>query len=260
MSTRSSILATAKPGSKRPLKSCPRWQARIPEGVVEMRAHYLLIGFATAVIAAWLLGSCAENPTDVPIPNKAPVVSISAGPIRDSVDVFIVTFNWNASDEDGQISHFFFAFDDRFGELFRGTCFPGDVAEPCRVGRVPLSRQELGPQRSVRLTDHLEMMGKLMNQRGFQAGRSRRHAHVDDAGRLVVPGKIIEDRRRFEPQVPHAIRHGRAGADESGVDGLGQGFAFRFEGDEKSWKTLRNSLPAHRLRRRCSIRTKPTFT
>jgi hypothetical protein len=77
-----------------------------------MRGHYSLIGFAAAVLAAWFLGSCSENPSDVPIPNRAPVVSVSAGPIRDSVDVFIVTFNWNASDDDGQVSHFLFAFDD----------------------------------------------------------------------------------------------------------------------------------------------------
>jgi hypothetical protein len=70
------------------------------------------MGLGAVVAAAWLLGSCAESPTDVPIPNQRPAVSISAGPIRDSVNVFIATFNWNASDTDGQVARFFFAIDD----------------------------------------------------------------------------------------------------------------------------------------------------
>ncbi len=59
-----------------------------------------------------LLAACSEAPTDVPIPNRPPVVAISAGPIRDSVDVFITTFNWNAFDPDGQVRHFLYAVDD----------------------------------------------------------------------------------------------------------------------------------------------------
>lgn len=77
-----------------------------------MRAHLTLLGLAAAVIAAWLIGSCAESPTDVPIPNQRPTVAISAGPIRDSVNVFIVTFNWNAADVDGQVERFMYAVDD----------------------------------------------------------------------------------------------------------------------------------------------------
>ncbi len=77
-----------------------------------MRAHFPLLGLAAAVLVAWLIGSCAESPTDVPIPNQRPTVAISAGPIRDSVSVFIVTFNWNASDTDGQVEGFNYAIDD----------------------------------------------------------------------------------------------------------------------------------------------------
>src|SRR6188768_239771 len=77
-----------------------------------MRAYLKWMGLGAVVAAAWLLGSCAESPTDVPIPNRRPAVSISAGPIRDSVNVFIATFNWNASDTDGQVTRFFFAIDD----------------------------------------------------------------------------------------------------------------------------------------------------
>ena len=77
-----------------------------------MRAYLKWMGLGAVVVAAWLLGSCAESPTDVPIPNQRPAVSLSAGPIRDSVNVFIATFNWNASDTDGQVTKFFFAIDD----------------------------------------------------------------------------------------------------------------------------------------------------
>ncbi len=77
-----------------------------------MRAHLTLLGLVAAVLAAWLIGSCAESPTDVPIPNQRPAVAISAGPIRDSVNIFIVTFNWNASDVDGQVERFIYAIDD----------------------------------------------------------------------------------------------------------------------------------------------------
>ncbi len=77
-----------------------------------MRAHLTLLGLAAAVLVAWLIGSCAESPTDVPIPNRPPSVAISAGPIRDSVSVFVVTFNWNASDTDGQVDRFIYAIDD----------------------------------------------------------------------------------------------------------------------------------------------------
>ena len=77
-----------------------------------MRAHLTLLGLAAAVLAAWLIGSCSESPTDVPIPNQRPTVAISAGPIRDSVNIFIVTFNWNAADVDGQVGPFLYAIDD----------------------------------------------------------------------------------------------------------------------------------------------------
>jgi hypothetical protein len=77
-----------------------------------MRIKVQLIGLAAAVLAAWMLGSCSESPTDVLIPNQRPVVNISAGPIRDSVDVFIVTINWNSSDTDGQVERFLYAIDD----------------------------------------------------------------------------------------------------------------------------------------------------
>ncbi len=59
-----------------------------------------------------MLGTCSKAPTDVPVPNRPPVVAISAGPIRDSVEVFITTFNWNAHDPDGVVTHFLFAVDD----------------------------------------------------------------------------------------------------------------------------------------------------
>ncbi len=77
-----------------------------------MRALVKLVGLAVAVLAAWLAGSCSENPADVLIPNKPPAIALSAGPIRDSVNVFVVTFNWNASDPDGQVTHFLYAIDD----------------------------------------------------------------------------------------------------------------------------------------------------
>jgi hypothetical protein len=90
-----------------------------------MRAHLKLTGLALVVAAAWLAGSCSENPVDVLIPNRPPAVAISAGPIRDSVDVFIVTFNWNASDGDGQVSRFLYAIDDtaRASDWFETTAY-----------------------------------------------------------------------------------------------------------------------------------------
>ena len=77
-----------------------------------MRALAKLVGLALVVLAAWLVGSCSENPADVLIPNQPPSVALSAGPIRDSVNVFVVTFNWNASDADGQVTRFRYAIDD----------------------------------------------------------------------------------------------------------------------------------------------------
>ena len=77
-----------------------------------MRVHWKFIGLGVALITAWILGSCSESPTDVPVPNRRPTIAISAGPIRDSVNIFIATFNWNASDEDGQVVRFLFAIDD----------------------------------------------------------------------------------------------------------------------------------------------------
>lgn len=78
-------------------------------------AYFRFIGLAAAFLGAWLIGSCAESPSDFLIPNQPPTLAIAAGPIRDSVDVFIVTFNWNASDLDGQVTHFIYAIDDTAG-------------------------------------------------------------------------------------------------------------------------------------------------
>ncbi len=78
-----------------------------------MRVHWkLTVLGVVSLVAAWILGSCSESPTDVPVPNRRPGVAISAGPIRDSVNIFIATFNWNAADEDGQVVRFLFAIDD----------------------------------------------------------------------------------------------------------------------------------------------------
>ncbi len=65
-----------------------------------------------AGIAIALLGGCEKTPMDVLTPNQAPQVSVSAGPIRDSTNVFIATFNWNADDADGQVEMFRYAIDD----------------------------------------------------------------------------------------------------------------------------------------------------
>ena len=34
-----------------------------------MRVHWKLTGLGVAVVLAWMLGSCSESPTDVPVPN-----------------------------------------------------------------------------------------------------------------------------------------------------------------------------------------------
>ncbi len=80
-----------------------------------MRLHVPLLGLVAAILAAWLIGSCAESPSGFLIPNQRPTVAISAGPIRDSVSVFIMTFNWNATDTDGRVERFEYAIDDTLG-------------------------------------------------------------------------------------------------------------------------------------------------
>src|SRR5512145_322388 len=80
--------------------------------MTSMRVHWKLTAVGVALVTAWILVSCSESPTDVPVPNGRPAVAISAGPIRDSVNIFIATFNWNASDDDGQVVRFQFAVDD----------------------------------------------------------------------------------------------------------------------------------------------------
>jgi hypothetical protein len=65
-----------------------------------------------AAIALIVLIGCEKTPMDVLIPNRAPSVSLSAAPIRDSTDIFIATFNWHASDRDGEVEYFRYAIDD----------------------------------------------------------------------------------------------------------------------------------------------------
>lgn len=118
-----------------------------------MRAHLPLLGLTAAVVAAWLIGSCSESPTDVPIPNQRPAVAISAGPIRDSVNVFIVTFNWNAADTDGQVERFLYAIDDTLSPdawfsttayeitlLFTATDSAGVDSFYVGLGNIPIER------------------------------------------------------------------------------------------------------------------------
>ncbi len=73
------------------------------------RATLLLL--ATAAVVTALVG-CERTPMDVLLPNQPPTVNLSASPIRDSTNVFIATFNWNATDPDGEVVRFLYAVDD----------------------------------------------------------------------------------------------------------------------------------------------------
>jgi hypothetical protein len=70
---------------------------------------FLLMALLSLIAA--VIG-CEKTPMDVLIPNQPPQVALSSGPIRDSTNVFIATFNWNASDSDGQVVMFRYAIDD----------------------------------------------------------------------------------------------------------------------------------------------------
>ncbi len=75
------------------------------------RDTWICLALVTTVAFTALLG-CELTPMDVLVPNRAPSVSISASPIRDSTNIFIATFNWYASDQDGEVVLFRYAVDD----------------------------------------------------------------------------------------------------------------------------------------------------
>ena len=146
-------------------------------------------GRLSAVALFLALAACAEAPNDVPIPNRPPVVTISAGPIRDSLDVFITTFNWNASDTDGQVRRFLLAVDDT---LSPDAWFVTEAYEATIMFAAPDSAG----------VDHL-----LLGPSGVWLDRYRfRGAHtffikaVDDDGAESAPAALSFTAETFAPE------------------------------------------------------------
>jgi hypothetical protein len=74
-------------------------------------AAALLLGLAAALLLG-LAGGCGDDLTGVPVPNRPPRVTITAGPSADSLHIHRVTFFWSAQDDDGRITGYQYAVDD----------------------------------------------------------------------------------------------------------------------------------------------------
>jgi hypothetical protein len=142
---------------------------------------------AVAVVLA--LAACAETPQDVPIPNRPPVVTIAAGPIRDSVDVFIATFNWNASDTDGQVRRFLIAVDDT---LSPDAWFVTDAYEATLMFTAPDSAG----------VDHLVLgpSGVWLDRYRFRGAHTFFLKAVDDDGAESAPAALSFTAETIAPE------------------------------------------------------------
>lgn len=128
-------------------------------------------------------------PNDVPIPNRPPVVTISAGPIRDSVDVFITTFNWNASDTDGQVRRFLIAVDDT---LSPDAWFTTEAYEVTLMFAAPdsagVDRIVLGPS------------GVWLDRYRYRGAHTFFLKAVDDDGAESAPAALSFTAETFAPE------------------------------------------------------------
>jgi hypothetical protein len=93
----------------------PRWRRasdRRPRPAAGGGMHFLAL--ATGIVSALLLAGhgCGSEPIGVRPPNEPPRIRITAGPVRDSLHSYRVTFEWTAFDPDGAIAGFEYALND----------------------------------------------------------------------------------------------------------------------------------------------------
>ncbi len=82
-------------------------------GGIAVRGYRGFIDAVVAVLVALALAhGCGSEPTSVRVPNQPPRIRLTAGPVRDSLHSYRVTFEWTAFDPDGVIAGFEYALDD----------------------------------------------------------------------------------------------------------------------------------------------------